>query len=355
MEENKVLEKQKKKSKKILFLLLIVLLAIGGFCCYKFFLADDEKKNDSDKNKENPQKPDTEEVIAYHDYESCEYDSIFEENGYVFLDEVVIYDCENKGEYGCYITFVDDSEYCNTTDSLVLITDGEKDILYDYKNQKNILEVDSIRSYIYSDTGYVAYFVFEEDEKVGLASMTGKVILDAKYDDIALTTPTYDGEYSIKNNVVAVEKDGKVGVLEITTGKEVIPFEYNYVRIYNTHYILLSDTKAALVDLKLETVFEGDFDGMLLVNEVLFVEDDMELSFYDLKGNKLVEDTVKIAKPFEPNNDTGYHALSMDQYNEAITIEVYDKEGNTTACYDLNKKEKKLEKFDCDGIFEDLE
>ena len=91
---------------------------------------------------------------------------------------------------------------------------------------------------------------------------------------------------------------------------------------------------------------------MLLINDVLFVEIGNTLSFYDLTGNKLIEDTVEIVKPYEDSDDRGYIANLMDQYNETITIEVLDEENGHFACYNLHVKEKQLEKFNCSEMGE---
>lgn len=339
----------KKRSKTFLLLLIIILIGLGFFY-YKFYLIKDINKEEKAEKVEPPTSNDLN--ALYHDYERCDYDSLMESEQYIFLNDEVIYECQSNGEYGCYATTIDDFEYCNTTDSLIMITDDGKDLIYDYKNKKVVLEVDYFNNILYSDHGFMAYFVFEKDGKVGLATMEGKVVIEPIYDDISLGNPVFEGEYSLKNNVVAAEKDGKVGVLEITTGKEVIPFNYNYIRIYANNYVLVGDENISLTDLELNTILDGNFNDMIVVDEVAFVENNKVISFYDLKGNKLVEDTVEIIKPYDNSHDRGFMAYSMDQFNEVITIEVFTEDGEYYSCYNLHVKEKRLEKFNCSEMGE---
>ena len=328
-------------NKKTLALLLILFLC--SFSLVGCGKDKEEKKDEQEKPKE---------VALYHDYQYCSFTSITESGSSIFLDGSLIYECQGTGEYSCYATLVHESDYCNTTDSLIMITDNGKDILYNYSTKKVVLEVDSFENKIYSENGFDAFFVFIKDGKYGLASMLGKVVIEPKYENIALANPVYGGEYSVKNNLIAAKNNGKVGVLEISTGKEVVPFENEHVRIYDNNFILTKEDKIIFTDLELKTIFEGDFDNMILIDDVLFVEIGNTLSFYDLTGNKLIEDTVEIVKPYEDSDDRGYIAQSMDQYNETITIEVLDEENEHFACYNLHVKEKQLEKFNCSEMAE---
>jgi len=343
MEELKI----KKKSNKFLFLLIVILIGLG-VVYFTLYLTENKKEN-TNKKEDNTKEPISQETVSYHDYEDCNYDLITESEGKIYLDEQLIYECKSTSEYGCYISnIVDDNMYCNTTDSLILITDNQKDLLYDYKNKKVILEADSFYSVIYDDSGKVAYFVFYKDDKAGLVSMTGEVVLEPIYDSVTLSHPGYDGEYSLKNGIVAVEKDDKVGVLVIETGEEEVPFEYDDIRIYENNYILIKDNKATLTDLELNLILDDGFNDMVIFNNVLFTEKNKELSFYDLKGEKILNDMIKINKSYANHSETGYTAYSMDQYNSVITIEIFDEDKwDYDSCYNLYVNEKKLEKIVC--------
>lgn len=327
---------------------MIILLLVLFLGCFSLTGCGKEKENKDNQGDNGGNK----EVAQYHDYKYCSSTSITSSGASIFLDSELIYECKSSGEFSCFVTTLNDSDYCNTTDSLIMITDNGKDLIYDYKNKKVVLEVDYFNNILYSDHGFMAYFVFEKDGKAGLATMEGKVVIEPIYDDISLGNPVFEGEYSLKNNVVAAEKDGKVGVLEITTGKEVIPFNYNYIRIYANNYVLVGDENISLTDLELNTILEGNFNDMIVVDEVAFVENNKVISFYDLKGNKLVEDTVEIIKPYDNSHDRGFMAHSMDQFNEVITIEVFTEDGEYYSCYNLHVKEKRLEKFNCSEMGE---
>lgn len=338
---------EKKRSKTFLLLLIIILIGLGFFY-YKFYLIKDINKEEKAEKVEPPTSNDLN--ALYHDYERCDYDSLMESEQYIFLNDEVIYECQSSGEYGCYATTIDDFEYCNKTDSLILITDNHKEFLYDYKNQNVIFEADAFTSALYND-GNFAYFVFYKNDKAGLVSMTGNVILEPKYDNVTLATANYEGEFSLKHNVVAVKDNGKVGVVEFTTGDVKVPLEYDNIRIFENYYILIKDNKAILVDSELNTILDDEYDDMVIYNGVLFAEKNKELTLYDLSGNKLVDESIKINKPYTEYSDTGYTAYSMDQYNKIMTIEVFGEgKWEYDSCYNLNIYSKKLEKVACDEI-----
>ena len=343
MEENKTIKK--KKSNKFLLFFIICLILLG---IYYFKNNIDMDKRETTKDDNENKIPEKEELSYYHKYQSCGNDSLVETEDYIFLDDEIIYECQKKGEYGCYVTTINNFEYCNKTDSLILITDNYKDFLYDYKNKKVILEVDTFTNAIYTDYAQVAYFVFYKDDKAGLASMDGKIILEPIYDSVTLSKPNYVGEFSLQYNIVAAKKGNKVGVIEITTGNEKVPFEYEHIRIYNNYYILMKDNKAILVDSDLQTIIDEDYDDMVIFNGLLVAEKNRELVFYDLNGDKIVEDTVKINKPYSEYSDTGYFVYSMDRYNRVMTIEIFGEDKwEYDSCYNLNIDSKKIEKIDC--------
>ena len=110
--------------KKILFLIIGIL--IGVF--YTIIVDMMFNNNSNDDTKENNKGE--ENGVSYHEFQVCTYDEAYESDGYVFFNDTVVYECQSTGEFGCYLTIIDDFSYCNKTDSVVMITDNQRDFLY---------------------------------------------------------------------------------------------------------------------------------------------------------------------------------------------------------------------------------
>lgn len=335
----------------VIFFGLIIAVAIG------FLVLDnvDKTKNNNNDNENNEENvPDKD--VSYYDFKECLMDDMYEENGSIYFGEKAVYDCESTGEFGCYLTLIDDFEYCNKTDSIVMITDEQRDFLYNYETKEIILDVDYFSSVIYDEFGKVTYLVFNKDGKEGIATLKGDILIDAIYDSVSLSYGDFTGEYSLKNGSVIAKKNNKVGVLEIETGKVLVPFEYDSIGVYDEHYVLESNDKVVLVDLNLNTVLDDNFDSIVILSNTVFAEKDKKLYFYDLKGNIITTDTITVNRPYSHNDEAGFVAYSMDQYNQVVTIEVYGKNKfDYIGCYDLNLVDKTLVTLDCKEVvdFED--
>lgn len=345
MEEN--------KSSKSGILLIIIFVILCATALIGFLIING---NDKDPKKDNEPIKEEKKEVSYYDFDVCTYDEIYESDGNIYSDDGIIYECQSTGEFGCYLTRIDDFEYCNRTDSIVMITDNQKDFLYDYNKKEVVLEVTAFEKVIYNELGDVAYFVFKENDKEGIATLTGKVLLEPTYDFISVDYGNFSGEYSLKNGTVVVGQNNKQGVIEIETGNIVVPLEYDGINIYDEYYVLRNSDSVVLSDLKLNVVFDEDVDDIAIFNDVIFAEKDKKLSFYDLEGNKIVEDTVNINRSYSNYDDKGYSVYTMDQYNQVITLSIYgDSIMDYEACYNLHLVDKKLETLDCKEIFDDLD
>ena len=342
MEKNKGID----KSSIALLGVFIVLcaMAIIGFLNINRM---DSNKTKSEENKGENLKQE----LSYHEFQVCTYGEFYESDGYVFFDDTVVYECQSPGEFGCYIPRIDEFEYCNKTDSVALLTDNQKDFLYNYKTQNVILEADSFNKIIYNELGDVAYLIFSKDGKEGIASLNGDILVEATYDSISIAYPGFSGEYSLKSGVVVAFNEDKYGVLEIETGKVVVPFEYNSIKVYDGYYVLNKDGEIYLVDSKLNRILDEEFEDIVIFNDTIIAQKDKQLSFYNLSGSKIVDDTIKINRSFSHFDNTGYSAYSMDQYNQVLTIEVYgDNTFDYEACYELHLVDKKLNTLDCNEL-----
>lgn len=340
-----------KKSNKLGWLVALICLIVVVFVIGYLIINDKDNENDKEVNDKDDDFIGEMLDVSYEEYEMCLEDDVFESGGYIFNKEIVVYECENKEKCGLlsYGMF----DYCNATNKLVALFDGEKKLLYNYEDMKVVFEADDIYSYIYQseyDTDY-AYLLYEIDDKVGILNLNGEILVEAIYDDIALSNPTYDGEYSIERNVIAALKDNKVGVIKMETGEEVVPFEYEYIKIYDRYYVIRNNDTESLVDLGVNPILEG-FKRIDIFYDLVFAEKDNKIYVYDLKGNQYLSETFDIKKSYENHLDSGYYVYSMHEEDRKLTIEVKDS-GEYLACYELDKNEKKLTEFDCKEIIDE--
>lgn len=341
------MEEKKKGNKSGIALIFVVIILVA----LSIFGSTMIHKNDLKKEEDNK----TNNTVSYYEYEDCSYEEMFEEDGKIYINNEVVYECQSNSEYGCYLPAIDGFEYCNQTDSIVLITDNEKDFLYNFKTKEVIFKADYIDTAIYDELGSIAYLVFYQDDKAELISLKGDVLIKPIYDNISLSYGIgyFSGEYSLKYGVTAAELNGKLGLLEMETGKEVLAFDYDDIRVYDGYYVLTKDNHSYLVDYELNTILDDNFDDIIISNDIVIAEKNKLLSFYDLSGNKIVDDTIKINRSYTHFNDTGYDAFNMELNNYNVTIIVYgDNIGEYESCYNLNILNKNLETTDCSNYFD---
>ena len=82
-----------------------------------------------------------------------------------------------------------------------------------------------------------------------LMDMSGKVISKLKYTGIRALTDNY----------VEVSIDGNRGILNISTGKEVIPLEYDYFEVFGNYFIAQKDNTHTVFDSSLQKIFSSEY------------------------------------------------------------------------------------------------
>lgn len=314
----------------ILLALMLILIAVVGY----WFINEKKVEKKSDQ------------VREYQVYDVCSYEDIKVEDGNVYVNDKKIYACNDKKN--CLSVYEGAFFYCNKTDKIITIADGDSRILYDYGNEEILLEADNIYSTIYQDDSYekYAYLVYRKNGLEGLVSIYGDIITEPIYENIGLYNPVYFGEYSISNGTIAARKDGKVGVIALKDGKEVISFLYDDVRIYDDYYILVSDDEISLVDLHQKQLLKGEFDNMVILEGYLFVEQNNQLYIYDTNGNKLLDDSIAIYNSFENNLENGY-VVDSDSENLIITVFEYTNNEVNSYCYTFDTLNNKISEATC--------
>lgn len=77
-------------------------------------------------------------------------------------------------------------------------------------------------SFYLNENGYGR---IKENNKYGVVNDNGKVVVSAIYDDLGYF-------FSMRDNIIKAKKDGKWGFINITKGKTVIPFDYDFAKSY---------------------------------------------------------------------------------------------------------------------------
>ena len=290
---------------------------------------------------------------SYDVYESCDYDYITESNGKIYLDKDVVYTCKSED---CGLLDVENFFYCNKTNSLVAIYDGDKNLLLNFKDKKIVMEYDEIYSLRQQDGrecfNCYAYFRVQKGDKEGIASIYGDILVEPIYERIGNFRDTYGNGADIEKQLVTATKDGKVGVINIETGKIVIPFEYEYIKIWEKHYVVRKNGKETLLDLNGNVVLDGDFDYINDTSGIIFAEKDDKIHFYDYNYELLTKNTVPIKETAMNNPSTGYSTTRID---DILFIKVYDGGvGEFLACYKLSLfSNYEFEKIDCESLEKD--
>ena len=338
---------EKKKNNKALIIIISIILFVIGFILGYNLLSDESSKENDNKKKEENKEPVSE--VLYKPYETCIYNDCHDENGKLYIDDKEIYECQNKGEEECQFLFTQQFAYCNATDSLAVLQDGDKAFLYDYKNKKIIFEADFITSTFEqpnSNGENYAYLVFEQDGKKGILSIYGQVLVDAKYDDIGNSTPTYNGEYNVTKKMISVTNNNLMGVINPETGEIIVPLEYDNIEIFDDYYVLEKAGVYSLTSHDLEEIFSGEYTDMTVLENYLFVQEDNDVFIYDLEGNKVIDNSFKTEYTFEHNYLSGYNVTSNE--DGTLDIETYTgDERIATACYNANPESGTLTTIVC--------
>lgn len=200
------------------------------------------------------QKPKTKEVSAEDTYFSVHIGDkwgVIDNNGNIVIDtvydEMVVVPDKNKDLFICTYDF----DYENENYSTKVLNKNREQILTDYSQIQAIENTDEV------DIWYENNLLkFKENEKYGLIDFSGKVILNAEYDNIF----AMDG---IRKSII-IEKDGKKGLVNSSIGEVIINPEYDEIttltKTYENGYIVKKDGKCGIISANGKTVFEPVYE-----------------------------------------------------------------------------------------------
>ena len=205
------------------------------------------------------------------------------------------------------------------------------DYSYILTNYERIGDEENISGYNYSgrivNDNYIPVCL---ENKCGLVNSIGQFIIEMNYDNVNSVKET-------KPKYISVEKDKKFGVIDLEE-KEIIPFKYDNIYIFNDVFILVKDNI-----LTIETSSDNKIYTTKLTNTST-VEMDIVNDAYailKIKNNENNDETDKIIiidaesnmREFSPNeyleikddngNNNIYYATYHKKNNE-LTIDIYD-------------------------------
>ncbi|MEG1506227.1 MAG: hypothetical protein RR478_01880 [Bacilli bacterium] len=134
-----------------------------------------------------------------------------------------------------------------------------KEYLYDTKNNKKILE-----DYKFNFTKNKGneFIIIEKNNKYGIATYDGKVILYPDYDDISIM--------SNNKNVIAVKKGEYYGLIN-KSADIILPFIYDTIRVYNDIYFAFKNNDVIIYDKNNKVLSENTYKikdiNTLIINE----------------------------------------------------------------------------------------
>ncbi|MBQ6497763.1 MAG: hypothetical protein IJI58_03510 [Bacilli bacterium] len=228
--------------------------------------------------------------------------------------------------------------------------------LIDIKEEKNAVQEDGVEGiYLYKNSGYIptGYAAVYKNKLYYLYDMTNKkYISNVGYDNLAPfiqycgTTGPHTSIETLRNYNVAAVKNKKYGVIDISTGKEIIPIKYNRLIIQNELLIALEDNRGHLFSLegkeflsnnKIESVYAA------INNSYAIIKENKHIKLVLINGDELYD--------FGEYNVNHLHITGSNV--DKIKVEISEDQKSARCVefsYDLITKKGSAEKKECGGI-----
>ena len=268
------------------------------------------------------------------------FQKLSSDNGFKTISE---YKCSNKES--CYVSGASlFFEYKNNNKNIIMIGDDKYNVLYDKKEGNVIGTYGRIPSWMtskdvsapychsyYSGSGKYIYIQSKDTDKYGIIDVDGNVIKDFTLEK--LPQESYPGylnilRYLVEENMIVDIKNGKYGIIEITSDKVIIDYIYDDIYLLSHGYFKAKiNDKWSIYDISTgEKVIHEEFDDIHYnSNNILIVEKDNTLYIRNYENKNIIEDTIKVKD--------GYVAITscpFTYYNE-IYIDICDDK----ACYNF--------------------
>ena len=122
-------------------------------------------------------------------------------------------------------------------------------------NQDGKVILDGYDDIQYKKEAVISEFFVKKNGKWGIINEKDEILLDFQFESL----DDYEDKYII------AKKDGKLGLLEDGTYKQIFPFEFNYLkRISNGNFLISKDENIGLFDVKGEQLIPFLYDSIVL-------------------------------------------------------------------------------------------
>ncbi|MBP5684352.1 MAG: hypothetical protein J6X02_03750 [Bacilli bacterium] len=286
--------------------------------------------------------------IDLFNYEDVEYlGANYDDKIYIYDEKVLIAQCEeNTCDFldnygGLYFQYNDDNENKKAYGSVLIydIPTGK------YKKYENIVSI--------KPSSEVKVLELLNNE-VKLIDASGKI--DRNVNPDSLEFSCYEGcwltSYDYEKNLIAFKDNGKYGIQKLTTGETLLEAKYDNLWLsYGNYFVARLNNKDNLYNLDDYTaITKNGYDNIFFAkDDLVIVYNNKELSFINLKEEKIIEETIHIDNilPQPPKIMDGVNVYIEEDDKDICTIEISD--GKTlekakTSTYTYNIKTHELTK-----------
>lgn len=282
-----------RKNKKIIIIVVLILVVLVGGIYTAYYIFKNKDKKDTNY------------------YYKVDNNSIM----LLSNDKIVnFYNC--NGECSVYKNYF--------VNGRILLNDNEKIYLYDLvKGSKLSQEYDKL--YFVKDDSTVKYFVVNNGSLYGVMDLNGNVTVNLNYEELGSIKEDAVSNFDVANDLISAKSNGLYGVVSLSSGKGVIDFQYDDIKISSGKIGAKTQDKWYLIGLDNRKISKLAFDEIILGENRSLVRDKNTIYFIDssdgnILSEKLVLDKDDVILKFEVevlyivNNDSGKQVKYI--YNE---------------------------------------
>ena len=221
------------------------------------------------------------------------------------------------------------------------------------------------------------YIIINAENKYGLISTSGTVLIEAKYDEVKYIGSSHlfavkeadtwklfdteqnkiviDGEYkdiveAKSENIIVVDEDGKYGALNKDNTVKIEPQYEDLKYAFSIYYIAKKDEKYGIINSENQAVIEFEYQNMIYVENGGFIQADKTDTETVIFDNNLGQKVVGIVSDINTekgyikvytNNEYKYYNFKLEEKNSADLL--------TSSTLLLSKKDGKYGYVDKSG------
>ena len=239
-------------------------------------------------------------------------------------DKINTYKCTGDSS-SCFVGAYMGAEYTDLDIGRSLITDSNSDnsrkyLLFDF-NKGILKQLDGLDGTLTKDDSkdYKVYYILGKinSEQV-IIDLEGNVIKNLSGYDLFKTREgkmgLYTDVYSINNNKIVLSKNGKKGIVELTTDKVIVDFKYDDVRLYNKQYFKYKlndlwyigkyEIGSGINDLGYKNIF-------MFENDIMIAQIDNYLYIKKYDGTNIIEDKIEVLYDYQEFVGVEYQAYGV--------------------------------------------